>query len=89
MPWLFFLRWQSREKGKPQHAFGSFPNKEAGTQQVCIRRGCLNSLSRQFTLLWHQLHQYFKILSRQLFIKPQFPCRTATSSPIQMGKHLG
>lgn len=56
-----------QEKRETEHVFGSSPNKEMGMQQVCIGRDCLNSLSRQFTLLWHQLQQYFKIPSQQSF----------------------
>lgn len=68
-----FSEMAKQGKREPEHVFGSSPNKEVGMQQVCIGRDCLNSLSRQFTLLWHQLQQYFRILSQQSFTKTQLP----------------
>lgn len=62
-PWTFLLRWQTRKGEKANHSKRWIvPRRGSRTQQVCIRRGCLNSLARQFTLGWHQLHQYFKLL---------------------------
>lgn len=61
-PWTFLLRRQTRKGEKANHSERwIIPRPGSPTQQVSIRRGCLNSLARQFTLGWLQLQQYFKL----------------------------